>query len=176
MAIGPLLGVGPGMDLEILGLVFCHLLDMKAGFLITCGEIGWNTQKMTTGGGTSQFHPWIGAIETVEEITSSMKGKGTKGGYPHLRFHRFLLMVGDGHVMCERGADLLLGLLHLLKTTVVICMVIGVGTIGEAWDEIELGTHIRSLWNVELACAILVYEKVSAVYVRGKILRNRLGF
>lgn len=134
MAIGLLLVVGPGIALEILGLSVCHLLDMKADFMITCGEIGWIFQKMTTGEGTSQCHQWVGAIETVVEGTaSSTEGKGTKGGHqPHLQFRHLVLMGADGHVMCERGADLQLGLLQQQKTIVEICMWTGVEMIEEA--------------------------------------------
>lgn len=84
MDIGLLLLAGLGMALGNLGLLVYHLPGMKAGFLITtCVEIGWTTQKMTTGGGTSLIGQcqWTGVIGTVDEMLYSMKGRDLRGGH-----------------------------------------------------------------------------------------------
>lgn len=86
-----------------------HLPGTRADFLITgCAEIVWVFQTMNIGGETSLTDPflWIWGIEIVEEVTSSMTGKGTRGGH-HLRpcLHHFHLSGADGDERREKGAD-----------------------------------------------------------------------
>lgn len=152
MAIDHLLVIGAEMVLEnLVVLLVSHLQGMKAGSRITCEE-----QKMTTVGGTSRCLQWIGAIGIAEGIPSSMRGKDMKGGHPHhLQFNRFLHIMADGDVMCERGVDLQLGVVCHQKTTVEICTWIGVGMTEEGWGETGSGVHISLDGSCE--CDLLMY-------------------